>query len=213
MPTKEEIEKIIDLLDHEFFDAYSVFKTYSNLFCSGVDTLDLLKESDAAFFRELYVVYLNYLSVAVSRLLDPARTGRKMNLTYFHLLDLLEEHTSTPQTQLRDDLAKCKEDAYNFTEPRNQLVAHLDLSVNTKSESGKSVPSFQPVEFNAFYESISKFMNEIRKILGKDPFMYEWGISGHVHGKKLLHRLARAESAIKNRIEQDEGGKASLATS
>ncbi|MBK1832366.1 hypothetical protein JIN77_16630 [Verrucomicrobiaceae bacterium R5-34] len=202
MKTHDKIKSTIAVIDHEIAHLSSVFSTYKRLYVSDEETRKLLGETDSAFFGDLYIVYLNYIAVAVSRLLDPATTGKKANLTIFTLINLLKDDGHSEADELKERLKEIKTKAYNFTEPRNQLVSHLDYDVNNNGSNSKAIPSFVTSEFDSFYEDVGVLMNDIRIILDMSPYMYEWGIVGHGSGRKLLHRIQSAADDIKKRSEQ-----------
>ena len=193
-----EIISFLEFLDSEMYHICSIHQTFRKLYRDGQETLNLLNDSDLAFFKDLYIVYLGYISVAVSRLLDPADVAGKRNLSFFGLLKLCSEKGISQSVEWLERSNKLKADAYNFTDPRNQLVSHLDLKSNLTVNDRRAIPSFITKEFDAFYDLASKLLNDIRTHVGLVPSMYECGISNHGHGRKLLHRL----SVAANKIEQ-----------
>ena len=198
---KKEAVRLMDKLNEEIASLHSIHSTYVKLFRPEESTRELLIDSDPEFFSDLYRVYLDYISVAVARLLDPEKTGRKRNLSLFTLIAMLENINPHERQRLEEDLKRCKKEAYNFTDPRNQLVSHFDYETNILGK-GRCIPSFIPDEFDSFYKKISIILNDVRKILGLDPYMYEFGLVGHGHGKRLLNRLKIA----KKHFEPDESG-------
>ena len=95
-----DTKSVISVLDNEIAHLKSVFSTYERLYQNGEETRELLAYSDTAFFKDLYIVYLNYISVAVSRLLDPEKTGNKSNLTVFTLVSILKTNGVTKADEL-----------------------------------------------------------------------------------------------------------------
>ncbi len=180
---------VIAVLDNEITHLSSVFATYKRLYRGDDETRKLLSDSDLAFFNDLHLVYLNYISVAVARLLDPAKTGQKSNLTIFTLVAILKSKGHAGADAFEARLKDIKAKAYNFTDPRNQLVAHLDFGSNHIDPGKKAIPSFTTAEFEEFHKSVGGLMNDIRQVLGMQPCMYDWGTLGHGYGQKLLHRL------------------------
>jgi len=201
MSAKTDAKSLIKFLEHEIALLKSVYSTYARLYCSDSDTRKLLSDSDAAFFSDLYIVYLNYISVAVSRLLDPKETiiknGKKLNLTIFTLIATLKSAGHPEAEKLHQRLVDIKTRAYNFTDPRKQLVAHLDYETHCKEPDKKPIPSFTKSEFEDFYRDTGQLMNDIRAIIEMPPqFMYDWPMFGHGCGRKLIHRLKTASDHI-----------------
>jgi len=204
MSNLENAKRLIGILDNEIAHLSSVFSTYARLYRGEQEVLTLLSESDNAFFNDLYIVYLHYISVSVSRLLDPAKTGNKENLTIAAVIEILRTENNPNANAFADRLREIRARAYNFHEPRNQLVSHLDLAAHDIESGMRPVPSFTKSEFEMFYKDTGELMNDIRDALGMIPNMYEWGIVGHGSGAKLLHRLQTAQEDIRNRIEQSQ---------
>ena len=203
MKSPNDAKRLIAVLDNEMAHLSSVFSTYARLFRGDEDVRALILDSDDAFFSDLYIVYLHYISVSVSRLLDPAATGKKANLTIAAVIAVLKSQSHASVTAFEERLGKIRERAYNFTDPRNQLVSHLDLGANDIEPGKRPIPSFTKSEFESFYKDAGLIMNDIREALGMVPNMYEWGIMGHGCGRKLLHRLKTAHDHITKKIEQD----------
>jgi len=202
----DDAKRLIAVLDNEIAHLSSVFSTYARLYRGEEDVRSVLSDSDGAFFSDLYIVYLHYISVSVSRLLDPATTGKKSNLTISAVIALLRSQSHPRAIEFEERLTKIRERAYNFVDPRNQLVSHLDLDANDITPGKRPIPSFTKSEFESFYSDSGKLMNDIREAIGMVPNMYEWGIMGHGCGRKLLHRLKTAQEHLTKKIEQAVDG-------
>lgn len=203
MSSKMNTEPVIAVLDNEIAHLSAVYATYKRLYHGDNETRILLSDSDSAFFNDLYLVYLSYISIAVSRLLDPERTGKKANLTIFTLIAILNTIGYTEARTLNQRLKDIKARAYNFIDPRNQLVSHMDYAANCINPTKKAIPSFVCSEFEQFYKDIGILMNDIRAILGMPPNMYEWGMMGHGCGRKLIHRLRTAYDQITDKTSNN----------
>ena len=201
-----DAKRLIAVLDHEIAQLSSIFSTYARLYRGDEEVKTLLSDSDSAFFSDLYIVYLHYISVSVSRLLDPASTGKKANLTIAAVIEILRSQGHPSAIKLENRLQKIRESAYNFIDPRNQLVSHLDLSANNITPGQRPIPSFTKSEFESFYSDTGHLMNDIREAIGMIPNMYEWGIMGHGCGRKLLHRLQTAQKHLTKKTEQVSDG-------
>ncbi len=206
MSTTMDDKSLIAVLDNEIAHLISVYSTYARLYASDSDTRKLLSDSDAAFFGDLYIVYLHYISVGVSRLLDPEETLGKPNLTIFRLIATLKSSGHPEAEKLHQRLSDIKRRAYNFTDPRKQLVAHLDYKAHCIEPGKKPIPSFTKDEFEEFYMDTGQLMNDIRAIIGMPPLMYQWGIVGHGCGRKLIYRLESASDQIAARASNMQMG-------
>lgn len=192
-------KELVGVIDNEMAHLSTVFSTFTRLYRSDTDVRNLLADSDLAFFSDLYIIYLHYISVSVSRLLDPAKTGKKANLTIASLIEGLRAAKHPRSADFADRLKGIREQAYNFVDPRNQLVAHLDLSVNNIAPGRRPIPSFTKSEFDSFYKETGTLMNEIREEIGLPPNMYDWGVFGHTCGRKLLRRLEISRESIQEK--------------
>ena len=128
-----ETQSLVATLDDEIVHLFAVFSTYRHLYQDEQKIQKLLSDSDYAFFSDLYIVYLSYICVAVSRLLDPEMTGSKSNLSLFTLIFVLKSGKYSEAYKFEERLRDIKSKAYNFTEPRNQLVSHLDYEANNRN--------------------------------------------------------------------------------
>ena len=203
MSAKTDAKSMIKFLDNEIWHLRCVYATYAHLYGSDSDTRKLMSDSDAAFFSDLYIVYLHYISVGVSRLLDPEETLGKPNLTIFKLIATLKSDGHPEVEKLHQRLSDIKKRAYNFTDPRKQLVAHLDYKAHCIEPGTRPIPSFTKDEFEEFYKDTGQLMNDIRAIIGMPPFLYNLGIvGGHSCGRKLLHRLKTASDHIASKASK-----------
>ena len=193
------IDSEIQFLDNEIAHLHSIFSTYKRLYQGDDNTCDILEDSDVAFFNDLYIVYLNYIAVAVSRLLDPDETNGNSNLTLFTLISILDDAGYAEAKHFEVQLKDIKLRAYNFTEPRNQLVAHFDHDMNMGDPGSKAIPSFTTKEFDDFYCDIGSLMNDIRAVLSMPHREYKCGIVGHGAGGRLMQRLETAKEYITNK--------------
>ena len=204
----DKAKRLIEVLDNELVHLSSVFSTYARLYRGDDDVQALLKASDNAFFGDLYLVYLHYISVSVSRLLDPAAMGKKANLAIAAVVMNLRSNEHPSATEFDKRLGEIRAAAYNFIEPRNQLVSHMDLDAHDITPGERPIPSFTKSEFETFYTKTGQLMNDIREAVGMIPNMYEWGMVGHGCGRKLLHRLETAQEQLTKKTEQGGDGDA-----
>lgn len=196
MSVTDEAKSLVATLDDEIVHLCAVFSTYKHLYQNEQKMHKLLSDTDCAFFSDLYIVYLSYISVAVSRLLDPEKTGNKFNLTLFTLISVLKTGKYSQANIFEQRLRDIKSRAYNFTEPRNQLVSHLDYKANKRDDNKKAIPSFITSEFEEFYADVGILMNDIRSVLGLPPNIYTCGILEHGYGRKLVARLQASDNYI-----------------
>jgi len=122
--------------------------------------------------------------------------GSTSNLTLFTLISVLKSEKYSQANKFEQRLRDIKSRAYNFIEPRNQLVSHLDYKANNRDARKKAIPSFITSEFEEFYTDVSILMNDIRSVLGLSPNIYSCGIVGHGCGRKLVARLQAADNYI-----------------
>ena len=147
MENWDDVKRLIAVLDQEIVQLRTIFSTYARLYQGDKEVRKLIHDSDGAFFIDLYIVYLHYISISVSRLLDPAATGKKSNLTIAAVIRHLKLRDHPVANELDKRLGKIRAAAYNFTEPRNQLVSHMDLNAHDITPGERPIPSFIKAEF------------------------------------------------------------------
>ena len=107
------------------------WKIYCELFDSGADNLALLNASGANVFGLLQAFALDDAILALSRLTDPATSGRppKDNAS-FHYLIAIADSVQAPSTisAARTLLTKLKGCVKDIRSHRNKAVAHPDLA-------------------------------------------------------------------------------------
>lgn len=171
----ESINEIIEKLHYEVLLIHTKWEMYRQLFRHSDARLQLLSERTYAFFSLIQRVLMNDIRLSLSKLIDPARTGKHDNLSFAHLGQLMEENgdlvLSPKLSQTLCDLEKeCKE----IQTYRNKLLAHSDLK--TAMQDGANLQTISLESSEKALELTRKYMNHIQGYYHKNHFDYERGI-------------------------------------
>ena len=131
-----QVDEVFQELKDEIQWLYVRWIIYRQLFAASERRIDLLNESASAFFYIIQDVLLWEIQVALSKLTDPARSGKHDNLSLEQLQSRVEAQceqqlATTLLTLLNDLNAKCQ----CFRLHRNKRLAHLDLTTAMQSTS------------------------------------------------------------------------------
>lgn len=161
-PSDEEVEKVPkDILDHIHHLKWDVTEVGSkwNLIdqiYNGDGNWELLKRASAYGYKVIFDVLIENTILSISRLTDPAKTGRKENLTFVGLQqavidygdDVLQDMTVKPVDRLLATVVGCRD----F---RNQVLAHIDKKIALGSATQLEVK----------YREIWDFLDQARDII------------------------------------------------
>jgi len=107
---------------------------YRQLFAGSAHRIDLLNECASNFFLIIQDVLIDEVQVCLSKLTDPATTGKHENLSFEQLQARLEKYGDAKlAANNRATLDALQLKAASFREWRNKQLAHLDLLTAMKS--------------------------------------------------------------------------------
>ena len=135
-------------------------------------------------------MFLDYITLQISKLTDPADYGKYKNFSFYYLFELLKEEIPDEfYKKLSLILEKLQANSSLFRNRRNKFVAHRDLdSINNKSEYGIAI---QNVEDSL--RIIREYLNEIDFHFFNTTTLYEEFITDlKDDGVALLVRLAKS---------------------
>jgi hypothetical protein len=123
-----DLLQVYESLWQDVAGLHSRWKLYSQLFRVSESQVEFLREMAPSFFGVLQNTFLDDILMAFSRITDPARQGRKENLTLKLLAERIDPSTYPELHQrvdgLADDIvAHCAP----FRDLRNRSLAHKDL--------------------------------------------------------------------------------------
>lgn len=140
-----------------------VWKTYHQMFGTG-ESLIVGVKTAPAFFALLQDMSHDYMTMGVSRLTDPATTGRrknvKKNLTLAALVDAIPtDSVEEAQMKARAGLLvqEARTQSARLREHRNRRVAHSDLATLLDTHSVPLCPA-EDEDFGRAIEAITKVL-------------------------------------------------------
>lgn len=173
---------------------------YRQLFGHSEKRIELLNECARAFFYIIQDVLFGEIQVILSKLTDPARTGKIENLSLEQLQERIEMQG---EKQLGIDLRKLLNNIHNkcqaFRKWRNKKLAHLDLLTTMKS-SLNPLPGISRQMIEEALQVIRQYMNTIQSHYENVETDYEGFIMNGTDGEALISLLKyglRYEELIK----------------
>jgi len=179
-------------LDNQFLGLCFRWKVLKQLYVGGEKRIDLMNETAPGFFAHLMPIWLDSVFLGITRLLDPARTGRKLNLTLEQLLRLLDGEDPALIDALNQRLIDLDSRCRPFRTHRNKRIAHSDHRALTNVKSYR-FPPLPPDQIDEMLEAIQAFMNAVRNQygLGNNAYTDVQAAPG-ADGHALLWSLAKA---------------------
>lgn len=174
MPTiPSEIDEIYEALKTEITWMHGRWIVYRQLFAESEKRIDLLNESASTFFYIIQDVLLGEIQVSLSKLTDPASSGKFDNLSLEQLQARVE---AKGQQKLAVQLRQLLDDLQSKSKPfrawRNKQLAHLDLKTAMKS-SLNPLPGISRQMIEEALSSVRDYMNEIEGHYHDSTFGYE----------------------------------------
>lgn len=207
--TGEEIqENYKTLLGEEFGNAYYhalsewvdlrvTWKQFESLFGSGRERVDLINRCGGAFWYRVEKLFFEAVALAVCRLSDPIKTGRKSNLTVM----LFEKFMDTPKrkAELKIRLDDVKGKVEFARDRRNRRISHNDYD----SKIG-TAHALLPATRDAMNDAISALHRVFSYISAEfmESDLWDNVLDDHNNELVMLHRLYLGDAEHDREIEQ-----------
>jgi|GEM_PF-2483406 len=188
-------ERLISVLHEEVIYAHLLHETFFQVFDSTEDVTRLLEDSDEQFFLLINSIYLDAIPLSFTRLLDPAKTGSKDNLSLFYLIEQTSLSAHNDFGKWLSDLKTIREAAQKFFDARNKVTGHLDLVINANRASIPR-PSFSRTDIQEIYHRITTWLNEVRLGLGLPYCSYNIGVANFQYARPLLLTLGEGRKSL-----------------
>jgi len=158
-----DLAEIHDLLYQEVSWLHARWNLYCQLYASSEDTVDLLNRSAPSFFNICQGVLIDSVLLGISRITEPAETGKgktkQLNLTLRRLAATIDP---ADYPTLRSDIDKslvAAEGYFAFAKAlRHKLIAHNDLLVHQKI-AAPPPPKADRQKIEAALQTIRDIMN------------------------------------------------------
>jgi hypothetical protein len=180
-------------LDEEVVQLCGRWKLYNQLFASGKENIDLLNKTASYVFFQLQRSMVDSVILTLSKLTDPAKTGKYENASLDNFLKKLKgnidnESLARFQTQLGNLTRICE----NIRTHRNKRIGHSDIKCAL--EDAEWLPPVTHADIDSALEVLCRMMKDIMLVLfdlerGDDPD-FQYGSDGN----HLFYILRKAYS-------------------
>jgi hypothetical protein len=181
---------IYDELRSEITWLHGRWLTYRELFAEDPRRIDFLNECAGTFFYIIEEVLIDEVQVCLSKLTDPATTGKHDNLSLEQLQVQLNQYGEAAlASNCRVILDRIHSQCQTFRVRRHKTLAHLDLPTAMK-QLPQPLPGVSRQMIEDALESVRDFMNLIEAQYNNSEWGYEHFIMSH--GAEALLATLRA---------------------
>jgi hypothetical protein len=192
---------IYDELRSEITWLHGRWLTHRELFAESPKRIELLNEAAGTFFYIIQEVLLDEVQVCLSKLTDPASSGKHDNLSLEQLQWQLNNHGDPALTaRCRLLLDKIHSQCQVFRVRRHKTLAHLDLPTAMK-QLPQPLPGVSRQMIGDALETVRDYMNAIEAHYNDSEWGYEHFILNHGSGALLatLRAGLRYEELVQER--------------
>jgi hypothetical protein len=169
----DQFRHIYDELLSEVAWMHERWLTYLELFSDNPKRIELLNEAAGGFFYIIHDVLLDEVQITLSKITDPAKTGKYLNLSLEQLQSKLEMYGDPGlSVQCRATLDVLNEQCTAFRIRRHKKLAHLDLTTTLKL-SPQPLPSISRSMIEDALQSVRTYMNAIEGHYNDSEYGYE----------------------------------------
>lgn len=167
------IAEVYEELKNEVVWLHARWNCYRELFGHSDRRIELLNESASSFFFIIQDVLLDEVQVALSKLTDPAKSGKLENLSLEQLQTRLELH-GDPALALKDRgiLDALHVQCTLFRERRNKKLAHFDLTTSLNL-AAVPLPGVSRQMIEEALKSVRDYLNAIEAHYNDSEIGYE----------------------------------------
>lgn len=192
---------IYDELRSEITWLHGRWLTYRELFAENPQRIELLNESAGTFFYIIEDVLLDEVQISLSKLTDPASSGKHDNLSLEQLQSHLQLHgDATLAAECRAILDKLHSQCQVFRVRRHKTLAHLDLPTALK-QLPQPLPGVSRQMIEDALKSVREYMNAFEAHYNNSEWGYEHFVLNHGAGSLLatLRAGLRYEELVQQR--------------
>jgi len=168
-----ELLQVYDSLWQEVANLHSRWKIFSQLFAVSEERVDLLREMAPSFFGVLHDTFRDDILMALSRITDPSRTGKKENLSLVLLVERIDA-SKYPEIRKEADIlvAAILTHCAPFRDLRNRNLAHKDLPSVLRYHTNP-LPGISRDMIEHALRTIRSLMNSIQRYFDQAETAYE----------------------------------------
>lgn len=180
------------VLYRKLVELHIIWQQYRQLFGTDAETIQLVNRTAGLFFKIVQDVLWDSVLLGVSRMTDPAATGKNKNLTVFCLLPLIEDDV------LRTEVEELCEEALIHAkfarEHRNKRIAHQDHNYHM-DRSSHQLSGVSRALVENMLSSLRKVLNRIDHHFRNTTVMYQDFID-ESGARVLVNKLKRMERIL-----------------
>ncbi|WP_256579606.1 hypothetical protein [Pseudomonas sp. NC02] len=172
-------------LNQQVLELHLVWEQYTQLFGEGEDTVKMLNETAGLFFMVVQDALWDSVLLGVSKLTDPAQTGKNKNLSIQSLPDLIADDTLRGRVSDLCEEALVK--ATHARDHRNKRIAHQDQQY-FYDRAARPLGGVSRALVKEMLHAITAVMNEINVFYADSTMFYD-SISCGGDAAWLVHKL------------------------
>jgi hypothetical protein len=161
-------------------DVHAKWKIHEQLFGSGQKRLDLLMRTSPNFFAIIQETLLISIQLTISKLGDPAKSGKFDNMTLAKLVAQVQEHDmegdvgkkSIFNADIDTRLVEFGTASDKVRERRNKLLAHLDYGTALNLHP-MPITGVTRKEIEAALSALRTLVREVEDYVGESPTAYQ----------------------------------------
>jgi hypothetical protein len=189
MPVPREIEEIWNFLHREVTWLHGRWRMYRQLYGTSEARVDALNRVAPTFFATLQNILVDEVQLTLSRLADPARTGRRENLTLATLLESLEGlELPFVCDQLRTELETYRQACEAIIRRRNTRIAHYDRNTHA---GGELLDAPSRAEIETALERLRAYMRTVYQNFENSDMRYDLFVM-HDDAESLLRAVSQS---------------------
>ncbi|HEY1091104.1 MAG TPA: hypothetical protein VGE47_08440, partial [Burkholderiaceae bacterium] len=173
IPMPTSVAEVYDKLRSEVTWLHGRWICYRQLFAHSQKRIDLLNESASTFFFIIQDVLLDEVQVSLSKLTDPAKSGKHENLS----LEQLQTRLEAPADQALAATCRALLDELHlqcdpFRKRRHKRLAHLDLAVALRTPA-QPLPDVSRQMIEGALATLRNYLNAIEMHFNDSEWGYE----------------------------------------
>lgn len=208
---KERLERYTSAMGDELGLAYAeltrnlidlriVWQQYRQLFGADRETINLLNRTSGLFFQVVERELWDMVLIAITRITDPASSGRKdprKNLTLRSLPELISDETL--RESVTQDLVMARSSSEDARQHRNRRIAHQDETYVRTRHEADALPPISRQNIEDAIHALGEVLNNIRRHYMNSEMDYSDFVA--IDGAEtLLQKLRRLEELEEQRI-------------
>jgi AbiU2 len=187
-------------LTRNLIDLRIVWQQYRQLFGADRETINLLNRTSGLFFQVVERELWDMVLIAITRITDPASSGRKdprKNLTLRSLPELISDETL--RESVTQDLVMARSSSEDARQHRNRRIAHQDETYVRTRHEADALPPISRQNIEDAIHALGEVLNNIRRHYMNSEMDYSDFVA--IDGAEtLLQKLRRLEELEEQRI-------------